>query len=283
MAVIDTTDGHNTLHAIHADHLGTPRVITDGEGKTVWSWSLHDDPFGENAPTSTSGYTFHLRFAGQYYDQETGLHYNLQRYYDPTVGRYLTSDPMGLSAGINTYAYVHGNPLGYIDAYGLSEWRQGAVDFFASVLNEATWGVSGWANERWNLVNVDECSGSYAAGQAVMFLPGLLNGKTEAKLAYKGIKRVTKTDALKRHILNGELDAARRESLGQVVARKTDGTPWNHVQELREAQAGLLRRIEYINKQLARPNITSAQRGALQNELSQASKLLDKTEDFLPR
>ena len=119
MAVIDTKQGRSTLLAIHADHLGTPRVITDAEGKAVWSWSLHDDPFGENAPVSSSGYALHLRFAGQYYDPETGLHYNLQRYYDPTVGRYVTSDPLGLSAGANTYAYVAGSPLVYFDFLGL--------------------------------------------------------------------------------------------------------------------------------------------------------------------
>ena len=119
VAVIDPTQGHSTLRAIHADHLGTPRVITDGEGKPFWSWSPHDDPFGENALTSTNGYVFHLRFAGQYHDQETGLHYNLQRYYGPTVGRYLTGDPTGLSAGINTYAYASGSPLIYFDFLGL--------------------------------------------------------------------------------------------------------------------------------------------------------------------
>ncbi len=119
IAVIDTAQGTSTLRTIHADHLGTPRVIADGEGKVVWSWSLHDDPFGENAPVSADGYVFHLRFAGQYYDQETGLHYNLQRYYDPMVGRYLTSDPLGLGAGFNTYIYVLGSPLHHVDLLGL--------------------------------------------------------------------------------------------------------------------------------------------------------------------
>lgn len=120
VAVIDTHQGSSTLLAIHADHLGTPRVITDGEGKAVWSWSLDDDPFGENVPVSSSGYVFPLRFAGQYYDQETGLHYNLQRYYDPTVGRYVTSDPLGLSAGINTFAYVRSSPFFNVDPLGLA-------------------------------------------------------------------------------------------------------------------------------------------------------------------
>jgi RHS repeat-associated protein len=58
-------------------------------------------------------------YAGQYYDQETGLHYNYHRYYDPATGRYLTADPIGLAGGINLFAYVGGNPVNLVDPYGL--------------------------------------------------------------------------------------------------------------------------------------------------------------------
>jgi len=57
-------------------------------------------------------------FPGQYYDQETGLHYNYFRYYDPSTGRYITSDPTGLDGGLNTYLYANANPLKYIDPTG---------------------------------------------------------------------------------------------------------------------------------------------------------------------
>jgi RHS repeat-associated protein len=61
-----------------------------------------------------------LRFAGQYYDKETNLHYNYFRDYDPSIGRYVSSDPIGLAGGINTYLYAEANPLSYTDPLGLN-------------------------------------------------------------------------------------------------------------------------------------------------------------------
>jgi len=101
----------------YTDHLGTPQIITDDNQNVVWEASY--TPFGE-ATILTETITNNLRAAGQYFDAETGLHYNYFRYYDPSTGRYITSDPIGLNGGLNTYAYVGGNPLMFIDPFGLA-------------------------------------------------------------------------------------------------------------------------------------------------------------------
>ena len=103
------------------DHLGTPQELTDHEGKVAWSaqykaWGQAKEVLSEAA--HRAGMRNPIRFQGQYFDDETGLHYNRYRYYDPNVKRYITSDPIGLLGGINTYQYAP-NPTGWIDPLGL--------------------------------------------------------------------------------------------------------------------------------------------------------------------
>ncbi len=88
----------------------------------VWRWD-QAEPFGSNPadenPSGLGAFDLPLRLPGQYFDKETNLHYNYFRDYDPSIGRYEQSDPMGLQAGLNTYAYVRSNPLRYRDPSGL--------------------------------------------------------------------------------------------------------------------------------------------------------------------
>jgi len=112
---------------IAPDHLGAPHQITDAGGAAVWQW--HPDPFGKGDPTGT--FSYDLRFPGQFFDQATKLHYNYFRDYDPRLGRYIESDPIGLAGGINTYAYANGNPVGIIDPLGLDVF----VDAFFPDIN----------------------------------------------------------------------------------------------------------------------------------------------------
>lgn len=104
-------------YAIHTDHLGTPRMMSDKNGVLVWS--AHYSPFGK-ATVLENSVSLPLRLPGQYMDAETGTHYNYLRDYDPSTGRYLTSDPIGLNGGINTYVYAANNPIGLFDSMGLA-------------------------------------------------------------------------------------------------------------------------------------------------------------------
>jgi RHS repeat-associated protein len=143
------------LHAIHTDHLGTPRLIANETNTPQWQWPY--SAFGDNAPTgilkpttsAASAFTSvpatqgsgtattatatllatsaptqvnNLRFPGQYADSETGLFYNYFRTYQPNQGRYTQNDPIGLAGGLNRFGYVGGNPLFLSDPTGLDPW-----------------------------------------------------------------------------------------------------------------------------------------------------------------
>jgi RHS repeat-associated protein len=111
------------VNYVYADHIDTPRVITQAsDNRMRWRWD-QADPFGTSAPNqnpaSIGAFTYNPRFPGQFYDVESNLHYNYFRDYDPRIGRYAQSDPIGLEGGINTYAYVEGNPVSKVDPEGL--------------------------------------------------------------------------------------------------------------------------------------------------------------------
>jgi RHS repeat-associated protein len=116
--VIDLTG----VYPVHTDHLDTPQYLTDQQGNVVWranytaygSVELDEDPDGDG-----NAITFNIRFPGQYEDTESGLYYNHHRYYDPKTGRYITSDPIGLRGGLNSYAYAAQDPISNVDPLGL--------------------------------------------------------------------------------------------------------------------------------------------------------------------
>lgn len=109
------------LSYLHTDHLGTPRVaINVGTGTQQWRWDLQNTAFGDHLPVvSENGYELNMRYPGQFYDKESGLHHNYFRDYEPRTGRYIESDPIGLVGGPSTYAYVEANPTSAFDPFGL--------------------------------------------------------------------------------------------------------------------------------------------------------------------
>src|SRR5262249_37820683 len=125
-ANVTVTAAGAQMYFIYPDHLNTPRSVTNFANQTVWSW-INDEPFGNGTandnPSGLGAFAFNLWFPGQYFDKETNLHYNYFRDYDPAIGRYIQSDPIGLRGGINTYGYVGADPLGSIDSEGLLTGR----------------------------------------------------------------------------------------------------------------------------------------------------------------
>jgi RHS repeat-associated protein len=101
-------------HAAHCPRRAKARGLALGQ-RRLWQHAPNEDPDGDGIKT-----TINLRFPGQYFDAESGLHYNWHRYYDPQVGRYTQPDPIGVEGGVNPYAYVEGNPIGQTDPTGMA-------------------------------------------------------------------------------------------------------------------------------------------------------------------
>ena len=113
----------NGTYFVHNDRLQTPRFLTNSAAAVVWKASY--TTFGSTTPNEDPdsngvAVNMNVRFPGQYFDGESGLHYNHLRQYDPETGRYLESDPIGLNGGLNLYRYAYANPLAYVDPLGLA-------------------------------------------------------------------------------------------------------------------------------------------------------------------
>jgi len=113
----------NRIVYITTDYQGKPRQGMDAQtGQQVWYWN--PDAFGVTQPQDgttglPNGVVINLRFPGQYYDVQSGLYYNLNRYYNPELGRYMEPDPTGLDAGLNPYSYAMNDPVNKEDSTGL--------------------------------------------------------------------------------------------------------------------------------------------------------------------
>jgi RHS repeat-associated protein len=164
---------------VHTDQLGAPRKITDASGAVVWKATY--DPFGlaaisDDVAGTGIRTTLNIRFPGQYFDAESGLHYNYFRDYDPTIGEYLESDPIGLKGGLNTYSYALGNPIYGIDFLALAVGEPGVLESFVPVWGSGREAINEFQEGHWGW-------GLFNAGLAVsdVFLLG-----TAAKSVCKG-------------------------------------------------------------------------------------------------
>ena len=143
VAMVDDTGSSPVLYFIHSDQIGTPQKITDSSMNIVWDGVF--DPFGN--PVSSSLALTNLRFPGQYFDNEAALNQNWNRDYDPTTGRYIQSDPIGVFMGTGTYVYVLNNPIKGFDPFGLWQLTFSGGDGFGGSIsfghNSGQWNISG--------------------------------------------------------------------------------------------------------------------------------------------
>jgi len=194
-------ESDGTIHYIHTDHLDSPRLASNQNQTFIWRWD--SDAFGEEQANEDldgngSDVVINLRFPGQYYDLETGLQYNYFRDYDPSTGRYVQSDPIGLEGGLNTYGYVDGNPLYWSDPYGLF----GVADL-PKVPDSVTNSIAGFGDSvSFNLTKafrdaagiggVNKCSDSYKYGNYAGTAFGLGGAAKTGFNVYKGLSRAKK-------------------------------------------------------------------------------------------
>jgi RHS repeat-associated protein len=175
-----TGSGGATVYSVSADWLNTPHIIQNASKENIWTWDHY--AFGDNAPNQNpSGlgiFVYNPRFPGQYKDAETGLNYNINRDYNPTLGRYVESDPIGLNGGINTYGYVNANPMAGIDIYGLLNIIKGVPP--GSVLYTTSDGQTFWAPKSSNF-----CL-AYYAGQENSLVIGFSVAAADAAIGHFG-------------------------------------------------------------------------------------------------
>ncbi|MEV6496139.1 putative T7SS-secreted protein [Streptomyces prunicolor] len=219
--------------AIVTDLVGAPTELIDEQGDIAWH--TRSTLWGTTAWAADSTTYTPLRFPGQYFDPETGLHYNYFRHYDPETARYLTSDPLGLLPSPNPGIYVT-NPHTWADPLGLTPCRE-------------------------------------------------LGLREDAQKAIERLENIKKdpVGSINSQPNHNHYSAARREANGEVVARKPDGTPFDHITDLKQARNGLdnIRRI--LDRELQSPPDTITDRGieVLERKRKETISELDRLNGFM--
>ncbi|PIT09045.1 hypothetical protein BGI40_08760 [Snodgrassella communis] len=200
-----------SYHYLISDHLGTPQLAVNSRGQQTWKGIA--DAFGNTQLDPDNQITLNLRQPGQYYDQESGLYYNLARHYNPQRGRYIEADPLGVIGGLNLYGYANANPLKYADPYGLwsmdkawgfiydtTGWvpSQGLVNCLAGYGDYMSFGATEWLRDKTNVGGVDKCSDAYryctyiGMAQDAVTLGRAAFGLGRAVKIYRGYRKANK-------------------------------------------------------------------------------------------
>lgn len=188
LVAVRGTHAGQAFQYVLTDHLDTPRaVVLPSTNAIVWRWDLTGSAFGEHAALNnpdgdTANYTFNLRYPGQYFDSETGLHYNYFRDYEPGTGRYVQSDPAGIFGGLATFSYANSRPHIYVDPDGRNPvlLAAGCAVAGGTVGAVSNGVIAALSEQNWQQAATTGAIGGAAGGIATCFVGPVIGGAVGA-------------------------------------------------------------------------------------------------------